>query len=148
MFTCAIYRAVHLELVSSLSSQCFLRALRRCVARRGRPKTIYSDNGTNFVGAENLLKLLDWTQILEYSTVERRMWHFNPPTAAWWSGFWERLVGILKQLLRKVLGRASLEYEELLTFICDCECIMSYRPPTYMSNDASKLMTLTLGSCM
>ncbi|KAJ8914528.1 hypothetical protein NQ315_002801 [Exocentrus adspersus] len=43
LFTCAIYRAVHLELTTSLSTQSFMQVLRRFVARRGRPKTIYSD---------------------------------------------------------------------------------------------------------
>lgn len=45
LFTCAVYRAVHLELVTSLSTEGFLEALRRFIARRGRPSVIYSDNG-------------------------------------------------------------------------------------------------------
>ncbi|KAJ8916388.1 hypothetical protein NQ315_014598 [Exocentrus adspersus] len=52
LFTCAIYRAVHLELTTSLSTQSFMQVLRRFVTRRGRSKTIYSDRGTNFVGTE------------------------------------------------------------------------------------------------
>ncbi|GBN01385.1 hypothetical protein AVEN_110439-1 [Araneus ventricosus] len=49
LFTCAVYRAVHLELVSSLSTESFMQALRRFWARRGRGSTLYTDNGTNFV---------------------------------------------------------------------------------------------------
>jgi hypothetical protein len=63
VYTCAVYRAVHLELVTSLSTDAFLLSLRRFIARRGRPKVIYSDNGTNFEGAHNLLRHLDWTKI-------------------------------------------------------------------------------------
>lgn len=63
LFTCAIYRAVHLDLVYSLSISAFMLALRRFIARRGRPEIIYSDNGTNFVGLDNAFSRLDWDAI-------------------------------------------------------------------------------------
>ncbi|GBM82013.1 hypothetical protein AVEN_51858-1, partial [Araneus ventricosus] len=53
IITCAVYRAVHLELLMSLSTDNFILALRRFIARRGRPSIIYSDNGTNFIGMDN-----------------------------------------------------------------------------------------------
>lgn len=143
LFTCAIYRAVHLELVSSLSTNNFLQCLRRFVSRRGRPSVVYSDNGTNFVGLENSVKNLDWTAIAEYSSVHRIKWYFNPPSAPWWGGFWERLVGVLKGLLRKTLGRACLGYEDLLTLLCECENIINARPLTYISSDPKDLVALT-----
>ncbi|KAJ8962359.1 hypothetical protein NQ318_018342 [Aromia moschata] len=141
LFTCAVYRAVHLELTTSLSTASFMQAFRRFVARR--PKVIYSDNGTNFVGTENAFSRLNWVQITEETAVQRITWRFNPPAAPWWGGFWERIVGVLKVLLRKTLGRASLYYEELLTLLCDCEAIVNTRPLTYMSDDPSDLITLT-----
>ncbi|CAK1581584.1 unnamed protein product [Parnassius mnemosyne] len=49
-------KAVHLELVSDLTSSAFLAALRRMAARRGAPRHIYCDNGTNFVGASRVLE--------------------------------------------------------------------------------------------
>lgn len=69
LFTCAVYRAVHLELVTSLTTEEFLQGLRRFIARRGRPSVIYSDNGTNFVGASNLLKKINWNKISRYCTI-------------------------------------------------------------------------------
>ncbi|XP_076283978.1 uncharacterized protein LOC143210727 [Lasioglossum baleicum] len=57
LFTCAVYQAVHLELVTSLSTKTFLDSLRRFIARRGRPSIVYTDNGTNFVGADAFKKL-------------------------------------------------------------------------------------------
>lgn len=62
-------------------------ALRRFVARRGRTRVIYSDNGTNFVGTNNSLQQINWSTILEYSSVQKIKWIFNVPTAAWWGGF-------------------------------------------------------------
>lgn len=55
VFVCMATKAVHLELVSDLSTSSFLAALRRMSARRGTPHHMYSDNGTNFVGASRVL---------------------------------------------------------------------------------------------
>ena len=143
LFTCAVYRAVHLELTTSLSTSSFISVLRRFIARRGRPKTIYSDNGTNFVGAENALSQLDWQEVVRNSSIQRITWKFNPPSAPWWGGFWERLIGMIKRLLKKMLGRASLDYEDLLTVLCDCEAVVNSRPLTYISSDVEDLAPLT-----
>ncbi|GBM79751.1 hypothetical protein AVEN_164489-1 [Araneus ventricosus] len=83
LFTCAVYHAIHLELVNSLSSDAFLLALRRFIARRGRPRTIYCDNGTNFRGASNDLSKLNWSKILKETRTPKIFWKFIPPTAAW-----------------------------------------------------------------
>lgn len=143
IFTCAVYRTVHLELVTSLSTEEFLQTLRRFIARRGRPAVIYSDNGTNFVGANRALKQIDWSAISASVAVQRIKWKFNPPTAAWWGGWWERLIKMIKQILRKILGQASLNYEELNTVICECEQLMNSRPLTYVSEDTEELTPLT-----
>lgn len=132
-----------MELTTSLSTNSFLQVLRRFVARRGRPQVIYSDNGTNFRGTENAFATLNWDQIMRETSVQRIIWRFNPPTASWWGGFFERLIGVVKQLLRRVLGRACLSYEELLTSLCDCEAVVNSRPLTYVSNDSKDLVPLT-----
>lgn len=143
LFTCAVYRAIHLELLSSLSTPTFIKGFCRFIARRGRPSDVFTDNGTNFVGTENNLEKLNWDNIVNNSSVQRIKWHFNPPSAPWWGGWWERLIRIVKQLLRKVLSRASLDYEDMLTILCDCETIVNSRPLTYMTNDVSDLAPLT-----
>ncbi|GFW59340.1 integrase catalytic domain-containing protein [Trichonephila clavipes] len=106
LFTCAVYRALHLELVNALSSDAFLLALRRFIARRGRPRIIYCDYGTNFRGAFNDLAKLDWHKISRETSTQKIVWKFIPPTAAWWGGWWERLVRIIKELLRRSLGKS------------------------------------------
>jgi hypothetical protein len=143
IFTCATYRAVHLELCSSLTTEVFIAALRRFVARRGRPSIIYSDNGLNFVGCSNALKNVDWVKITEYATVSEIRWKFNPPTAAWWGGFWERMIGVVKQLLRSVLGSARVTHEELETLLCEVESVVNSRPLTYVSEESEELIALT-----
>ncbi|GFV97737.1 DUF5641 domain-containing protein [Trichonephila clavipes] len=71
------------------------------------------------------------------------VWKFIPPTAAWWGGWWERLVRIIKELLRRSLGKSILSYEELSTVICDCEFLINSRPLTYISENPQELIPLT-----
>ncbi len=55
IFTCLASRAIHLEPAVSLEMDSFIHALRRFIARRGHVIRMFSDNGTNFVGAEREL---------------------------------------------------------------------------------------------
>ena len=146
LFTCAVYRAIHLELVSSLSTPAFLEELRRFIARRGRPTVIYSDNGTNFVGCQNACQRLNWDLMSECCTSQMIEWRFNPPSAAWWGGWWERLFRTVKQSLRRVLGKASVTYEELYTILCDCEALINARPLSYVADDPLDFIPLTPAS--
>ena len=143
LFTCAVYRAVHLELVTSLSKEEFIEAFRRFIARRGRPSVVYSDNGRNFVGLANLLRKINWQKIQRYCSLSQIEWNFNPPSAAWWGGWWERLIRILKDLLRRTLRRTSLSYEEMNTVLCDCEAVINSRPLTYMTEESTETMAIT-----
>ncbi|GFV15053.1 integrase catalytic domain-containing protein [Trichonephila clavipes] len=130
MCNCANFRAIHLELVNSLTADNFLLSLRRFIATRGKPRTIYSDNGTNFRDASNDLSKLDWDKIMRETMTNKILWKCIPLSAAWW----ERLVHIVKESLRRTLGKCTLTYEELNT-ICDCESIINCRSLTYVSED-------------
>ena len=83
-------RACHLELVDDLSTDNFIMALKRFIARRGRPQSIHSDNGTNFVGANNELrkyiKLLDEERIQSLCAPKEIEWTFQPSTAPHFGG--------------------------------------------------------------
>ncbi|GBO02493.1 hypothetical protein AVEN_70402-1 [Araneus ventricosus] len=114
LYTCAVYRAVHLELVTSLTTDKFLLSLRRFIARRGRPSIIYTDNGSNSAGSDQALNKVDWNKIKDDTSVSRIQWKFIPPSSLWWGGFCERLIGLLKTTLRKVLGKASLRGDIVL----------------------------------
>lgn len=58
LFTCLVTRAVHIEVAHSLDTDSFLSALYRSIALRGLPELIHSDNGRNFVGADEELRAL------------------------------------------------------------------------------------------
>lgn len=71
------------------------------------------------------------------ASVKRIQWIFIPPSAPWWGGWWERLIGIVKRILRRVLGRARLNY--LYTTICEAENIVNSHPLNYLSEDVQLL---------
>lgn len=143
LYTCSVYRAVHLEIVESLSTVDFLSSFRRFVARRGRPSIVYSDNGKNFVGAHNLFNSLDWKLVDRYASVSKIQRIFNPPAAPWWGGFWERCIGMMKQLLRRVLGNKVVTYVELETVLTEVEAAINSRPLGYVSENPTDLRPLT-----
>ncbi|GFW68961.1 integrase catalytic domain-containing protein [Trichonephila clavipes] len=118
----------------------YIIALRRFIARRGRISVLNSDNGTNFVGTNNALSTLDWDKIVVYSTAQKLTWKFIPPAAVWWGGWGERIVRMLKELLRRVLGKSIVNYEELLISVCDCESIINARPLTFIHEDPNELL--------
>ncbi|KRZ47850.1 Transposon Tf2-6 polyprotein, partial [Trichinella nativa] len=142
LFTCMTTRAIHLELVSNLTAQRFLQALDRFFARRGQPRIIQSDNFTSFkeIG-RNLNELVRETH--RTLTSKRIEWKYITPRAPWCGGYWERLVRSVKTALRKVLGRTSLDEEELATVLCGIEAQVNARPLTFVGDDVSYLNALT-----
>ncbi|KAJ8891169.1 hypothetical protein PR048_010684 [Dryococelus australis] len=110
MFGRNIYlRCVHFELVLSLSTTGFLQLLRWFVTWHGRPQTIYSDNGTNFVGANTLMSSIDWEDLYTETSLMRIEWKFSPPLAAWWGDFWERMVQMVKKTAKACVGQGYLD---------------------------------------
>lgn len=81
--------------------------------------------------------------IVKECGVLRIVWKFNPPTAAWWGGWWERLIRIMKDLMKRILGRQRLNHEELFTCVTFVEAIMNSRPLTYVTEDSEDLIPLT-----
>ena len=147
LFTCGIIRAVHLELVGSLKTSDFLLAFQRFISRRGKPHTVYSDNGQYFHAADKLLKAelqrLNSQEVSNFCSSRGIRWVFNPPMAPWWGGWWERLVALVKHLLVRILGNSVLDSVELETTLCICESILNRRPLTYLYESADSLLPLT-----
>ena len=135
LYTCCITRAIHLDLVPNLSAQTFLRCFKRFVARRGLPHKIVSDNGKTFkAAAKTIGKIMKNEEVIQHLSEVRVEWIFNLERAPWWGGIFERMVCSTKRCLRKIVGRAKLSYEELLTVIIEVEGIVNSRPISYISS--------------
>jgi len=61
----------------------------------------------------------------------------------WWGGWWERLIRIVKDLLRRTLGNRRLDGVQLETCLCEVEATMNKRPLTYVTEDSADLIPLT-----
>lgn len=139
-------RAIHLEVVSSLDTSSCLMGIERFVARRGTPKQIWSDNGTNFVGAskEVILCFENWNQVAPTHLARKGIkWKFNPPASPHHGGSWERLVRSCKQVFYTVLGNRKLSDEVLQTTLCLVEQSLNARPLTQVSSDPDSFEALT-----
>lgn len=149
LFICFSVKAVHLELVTDLSTDSFLLALRRFVSRRGLPLHIYSDNGTNFVGANASLRELgsflrtNSNDILAATAAKGITWHFIPGHSPHFGGLWEAGVKSAKHHLRRVVGNALLTFEELYSTLVQIEAVLNSRPLTPLSTDPNDLTPLT-----
>lgn len=142
VFVCFSTRAIHLEPVEDLSSSAFMACLRRFMARRGKCSKIYSDNGTNFVGAQKELTSCI-AGIDKKTAIEGIEWKFNPPAAPHFGGLWESAVKITKFHLTRTMKETRLTLGELNTLLCQVEACINSRPITPLSNNPSDLEVLT-----
>ncbi|CAI6368824.1 unnamed protein product [Macrosiphum euphorbiae] len=148
VFVCLVTRAIHLELVSSLTADAFLATLTRFMSRRGQCSNLFSDNGTNFVGANRKLmsqfeEISKTHTTLSYLSEKSMQWHFIPPSAPHFGGLWEAAVKSSKQLLTKISSNATFTFEEATTLLCGIEGVLNSRPMTPLSNDPSDYQALT-----
>ena len=60
-------------------------------------------------------------------------WKFNVEKTPWWGGVFERLIRSVKRCLRKIIGQAKLNLEELSTIVIEVEMVVNSRPLTYVS---------------
>ena len=151
VFVCLATRAVHLEAVSGYSTEDFLLAFRRFIARRGRCALLTSDCGTNFVGADKELRNLFQQASSQGSEIAKQLaedgteWRFNPPAAPRFGGIWEAAVKGVKFHLKRVIGETLLTFEEMSTLLVQIEACLNSRPLTPLTDDASDLTALTPG---
>lgn len=153
VFICFSTKAVHLELVSDLTTAAFMATLRRFIARRGFPAHIHSDNGKNFEGAKNeLLALYKFLRSKkEMNVIESVLannsitWHMTPPKAPHFGGLWEAAVKVAKKQLYRQLGNSRLQFEAMSTVLTQIEASMNSRPLVPLSEDPEDLTALTPG---
>uniref|UniRef100_A0ABD2WAC2 Integrase catalytic domain-containing protein n=1 Tax=Trichogramma kaykai TaxID=54128 RepID=A0ABD2WAC2_9HYME len=137
IFVCMSTKAVHLEAVSAYDTKSFIAAFRRFTARRGPCRHLYSDQGTNFVGADAELRRLHAKSSEFYKSVITILsdqfettWHFNPPGSPHFGGLWESGVKSVKHHLKRMIGDAMLTYEEFSTLLTQIEAVLNSRPLT------------------
>lgn len=108
---------------------------------------MYSDNGTNFVGAGRELKeevkKLQQQELTEAAEKEGFRWKFIPPGAPNMGGAWERMVRSVKTALAAVLGERSPPEEVLHTLITEVEHTLNSRPLTHLSAEPGEEEALT-----
>ena len=136
IFVCLRVRAVHIELVESLSSNSFIHAFIRFKNRKGQPLDVWSDNGSNFVGAEKELKewLQEWKDSGEIENLEMRLkinWHWSAPLASHTSGHVESMIRPMRRILTAISDENKLQNrEEMHTLLSEVEHILNHRPLT------------------
>ncbi|XP_070851577.1 uncharacterized protein [Drosophila suzukii] len=139
LFVCLVTSAIHLELATDLSTDTFLACLRRLMSLRGKCSQIFSDNGTNFVGAKRALD--EMQQLLSSQEHQRNLtqslandgikWSFIPPHSPHWGGKWESSVRSVKLHLRRVVGKTVLTCEQMQTLIAQISAVVNSRPLCY-----------------
>ena len=147
LFTCLTVRAVHIEVAHSLDTSSFINALRRFIARRGSPRVIRSDNGTNLTSGEKELReaIGGWNEskIGEFLLQKEVRWVFNLPAASHMGGIWERMIRSVRKVLNALLKNQSPNDEGLSTLMCEVEAILNSRPLTKVSDDPNDLQALS-----
>ena len=134
MFTCMNSCAVHIEITLNvtLDTDSFVQAFRRIIARRENIRTIYSDNGSNFIGADNELKgpfeemdnekVQAFTQEFGGDSIKSKR---NPPVVSYMGGVWERQIRSARRILSSLLQTHGKTFDEesLLTLMVETEGI-------------------------
>ncbi|KHJ88460.1 integrase core domain protein [Oesophagostomum dentatum] len=135
--TCMVTRGIHLEVVNNLSAMQLINGLRRLIARKGKPQLILSDNATNFKLGNEIISTFERKSFNEdetfntFLTNEMIEWKFITPLSPWKGGFYERMIGLMKSTLRKIMGRKIFNENNFVTLITETEAMVNSRPLTY-----------------
>ena len=143
IFACTITRAVHLEVVTSLSTSSFTMCLQRLAAAKGMPSLILSDNHRTFISGEAfLLEMQQDPEVQEYPFSKNIKWNHQTPRSPWMGGHFERLARTIKSSLASAISIKLLTLEEFVTVVKETETIVDSRPLT-CQNDESRDIHLT-----
>lgn len=154
IFVCLVTKAVHIKIVSDLTTEAFLACLKTFFPRRGKSSDLYSDNGTNFKGANSEIKevydFLNDTKINNeiaqyFANNDGVNCHFIPPRSPHFGELWEAGVKSFKHHFTRVVGERILTYEELTTLSTEIEGILNSRPLRSIPSAPIDLAALTPG---
>lgn len=134
LFICFNTKTIHLELVTDLTTEAFMAALRRFTGRRGICSRLYSDNSTNFVGAAKELNevygfLKENEEEIHTQLARQKIeWCFIPTRAPHFGGLWESAVKSVKRQFYAVAKKLVLTYEECYTLLVEIKAVVNSRP--------------------
>lgn len=152
VFVCFSSKAIHLELCSDLTTGSFRAAFTRFVGRRGLPQKLFSDNGTNFVGADRAIsnEFREFIKSVPHDISTKYLshgfqWSFIPANAPHMGGLWEAGVKSFKSIFRKVAQTQKYTFEQFTTLLTRIEAVLNSRPLSPMTENPQELTALTPG---
>ena len=123
-----------IEVVHTMEKDSFLQALRRVIARRGPIQELRSDQGTNFVGAEDELKRsfqeMGDEKIKAELLKHHVNWIRNPTMASNFGGAWERQIRSVQNIMAALMKQHGLDEESFQALLCEVEAVVYSRPLT------------------
>lgn len=149
VFTCFSSRAVHIEMLDDMSTDAFINALRCMVSIRGPVKILYSDRGSNFIGASNEFKKavleMQGEKLQLHLTRQECRFEFNIPSASHMGGVWERMIRTIRNVMKglTILNSTQLDTTGLRTLFYEVMASINSRPITYTNPNTMDLEPLT-----
>ena len=109
LFSCSLTRVIHLQPLKEQTTNEFIRSLKLLIARRGRPRSIYSDNArTLTAAASSIKKVVKNETVYNFLAHPEIKWKFDLSRAPWLDGQFERLIGLTKNIMYKSIGSSCL----------------------------------------
>ena len=129
LFSCTRIRAVHLEMTPGMDVECVINAMKRFMARKGNPDSIYCDNGSSFVAAAKQIKT-SWEELAERakSAFHEVKFRFNPANAPNFGGHYERLIGCVKKAMKCLMYGGAMSDDIFHTVLTQAEVLVNSRP--------------------
>lgn len=143
LFTCLTLRAIHIEVANSLDTNSCIMCIQNFISRRGTPREIYTDNGTNFRAVEKILREENLNLRKVSANYDYLKWRFNPPAAPHMGGAWERLIRTVKSILYAMCPAFKFNDETIRCALCEVEFIINSRPLTFVALESSNDDPLT-----
>ena len=131
LYTCATFRAVHLDLLPDMTAEELKGSIVEFIARTGRPDKIVRDSVRSLAISKWLQKLKRSQVVSDYLARREIHWQFNLALSPWWVGSFEPMVGLMKNAFRKAIGNANLAFKQLKKVLFEVEIPLNNRPLGY-----------------
>ncbi len=134
IITCLSSRSVHIEVLDDMTTDCFLNGLRCLISIRGTVSSIWSDQGSNFVGATNelneTLKNVKSEKLKNFLEANKIEFHMKAPHSSHMGGVWERQIRTIRSILSEMMHQFSnrIDTTTLRTFMYEAMAIINSRP--------------------